>query len=219
MERPIINKDGNKTSISFYTLNNRAENSVRNELENVFKAGNMLEMQDLIYTCIKELMVNASKTNIKKTFLVETNITEDDKERYKTAKKGIKKLMNDRYFTYLKPKLEKHSHDVIVDIESLNNGIIITVKNSTPMLKDEETKLRHILKIAMNNDLSDLASFYSDDADDAEGATLGMMLIINLLREMNINPNLFRIGVVDGITTARIEIPMNSNYRSIRKAG
>ena len=124
--------------------------------------------------------------------------------------------MTDQYFAYLQNKLKKHNHQVEVSIEDRDNGIAISVKNTTAMMKDEEQKIRENMKMAMDNDNPNLALFYSGDDEDSEGASLGLLLVVNLLRQMNINPELFRIGMVDGDTVARIEIPLNDDYNSIR---
>jgi hypothetical protein len=219
MEKPVVKKDKNNTSISFYTLDNNAETKVRTEIEDIFTNKRLDDFKDIIYTCVKELMVNASKSNIKKTFFVEAKIDENDREIYELAKKNVKKIMTDKYFSYLRTKLQKHNHNVEVNIEDKDSGIIISVKNPNPMLKDEEIKVRKVLKTAMEDENTDLSLYYNDSSEDAEGATLGMILVVNLLRQMNINPALFRIGVINNDTIARIEIPITAAYKSMRQAG
>lgn len=216
MEKPVIKKSGRNTSISFFTLDTKAEESVRQEIETIFKNRRKDDMKDIIYTCVKELMVNASKSNIKKTFFVEAKINEQDREIYEIAKTKVKKLMTDHYFCYLREKLRKHGNNVEVDIEDLEKGIVISVKNPTPMYDDEERKVRENLSKAMQSDELDLTLFYSDDGKDSEGASLGLILVVNLLRQMNINPALFRVGVVEGNTVARIEIPLAEGYEGYR---
>lgn len=216
MEKPIINRSGANTSISFYTLDCRAESAVQNELERIFSQKSNYDSKDIIYTCVKELMVNASKTNIKKTFFVEAKIDPKDREIYEIAKKKVKKLMTDEYFSYLRSKLQKHKQNVEVNIDDLGNGIVISVKNPTPMLSDEEQKVRENLKTAMESDEPNLALFWNGEDEENEGASLGLLLIVNLLRQISINPALFRVGVIDGETVARIEIPLEEGYNPLR---
>lgn len=218
MEKPLIKKSGNQTSISFFTLDSRAEESVRQEIETIFKRRHKDDIQGIIYTCVKELMVNASKSNIKKTFFVEAKIDEKDRAIYEIAKVRVKKLMTDHYFAYLREKLKKHGQNVEVNIEDLESGIVISVKNPSPLLGDEEKKVRENLDKAMRSDEIDLTLFYSDEGKDTEGASLGLILVVNLLRQMNINPALFRVGVVEGNTVARIEIPLDDRYKGYREA-
>lgn len=217
MEKPIVEKRGNSTSIRFYTLDDQVEKNVRKEIKEIFQTKNKDDIQDVIYTCVKELMVNASKTNLKKTFFIEAKIDEKDKVIYEKAKKKVRKLMNEEYFTYLRSKLQKHNHDVKVNIEDKEQGIVITVENPLPMMRDEEVKVRALLQKAMNSNETDISLFYSDEDADSEGASLGLSMTVKLLEQIGINPALFRIGVIEGNTVARIEVPLSTEYRSVRK--
>jgi hypothetical protein len=215
MEKPRISSGSGKTSISFYTLDNRVEESVRQEIGRCFDGKSREDLQDVIYTCVKELMVNASKSNIKKTFFIEAKISEEDRELYEIAKTRVKRLMREEYFAYIRIKLMKHDSDVKVDIEDRGNGIVISVTNPSPLWADEEAKIRSTLRSAMSEDASELAFYYEDD-DAAEGASLGLVLIVQLLRQLNVDPSLFRIGVIEGNTVARMEIPLDNGYRRTR---
>jgi len=55
-----------------------------------------------------------------------------------------------------------------------------------------------------------------DNMDNTEGAGLGIALIMILLKNEGIDPNLFRIITHPDRTIARVEIPFSENYVSIR---
>ncbi len=218
MEKPTITRNGKTTSISFFTLDNRAEETIRREIEDIFRDTLKDDWRGIIYTCVKELMVNASKANIKKTFFVEARINEEDRPLYEMAKVKVRKLMNDNYFYYLRQKLQKHSNNVEVTFQDRGKGIVISVKNPNPLLPDEEANVRYMLRQAMENEDADLSLFYNESSENSgEGASLGLILIINLLRQMGINPATFRVGMIDNGTIARLEIPIADGYRPLRK--
>jgi hypothetical protein len=217
MDAPKVKKNKKSTSISFYTMNEKVETMVRDELERTFgKKNSPMISNDIIYTCVKELMVNASKTNIKKTFFIEAKIDENDRETYNIAKKNVRKLWREHCLPYMQEKLKKHNQKVEVSIEERAKGIILTVKNPMPLLDDEEERIRETFRLAMQNDTSDIALFYTEDDDHKEGAGLGLLLVVNLLKLMGINPAYFRMGVIKDNTVARIEIPLSNDYISIR---
>lgn len=220
MEKPHISSSKEKTTISFYTLDETVKNTVQEKLKEIVrKYDHPLSRQeniDVIYTCLKELMVNASKSNIKKTFFIEAQINEKDKEIYEKAKQNFKKILTDKYFSYMREKLKKHNAYVQVEFEEKKGGIVIKVYNNTPLWEEEEKVIRQSLQEAISNEDTNLTLYYTEN-ENHEGAGLGLMLIIHLLREVGIDPRLFRIGVVEGRTMARIEIPFTADYIPLRK--
>jgi hypothetical protein len=66
---------------------------------------------------------------------------------------------------------------------------------------------------------NDIAEFYMDNMDNTEGAGLGIALIIILLKNDSIDPNLFRIITKADKTVARIEIPFTPDYVTLRERG
>lgn len=215
MQKPEVRKDSNKETVSFLTLDDSTEKLIHEKIKNLFSKKDF-DHTDMIYNCVKELMVNASKSNIKKTFFLEASINEKDKEIYQNAIKKVKKLFNEEYFAYLQFKLKKHGHFVEVSFDERADGVIITVLNPTPLLEEEEKKIRQNLYKAMKGDDYSLALYYSANDEASEGASLGLILVINILKSININPEFFRIGTVSNNTVARIEIPFNNNYKPQR---
>ena len=55
-----------------------------------------------------------------------------------------------------------------------------------------------------------------DNADNTEGAGLGLALIIIMMKGEGIDPNLFRIAITDEYTSARLEIPFTNEFKDHR---
>ncbi|HMV45873.1 MAG TPA: histidine kinase, partial [Leptospiraceae bacterium] len=96
-------------------------------------------------------------------------------------------------------------------------GMYVEVTNNTPVIKAEELRMREKMKKAMS--YNDIAEFYMDNMDNTEGAGLGIALIMILMKNESLDPNLFRIVTKPTETIARIEIPFNSDYVSFRNKG
>lgn len=95
-----------------------------------------------------------------------------------------------------------------------NEGLVVEVTNNTPVIQEEEERMREKMKKAMS--YNDIAEFYMDNMDNTEGAGLGIALIMILLKSENIDPHLFRIITGEHETTSRVEIPFSKNYISTR---
>lgn len=220
MERPEITKTKSRTSISFFTLDSRVEDTVRHELSKTLKTidnRNLTkDFDDIIYTCVKELMVTASSSNIRKTFFIEARIDENNREVYDLAKKNVRKLMNEHYLNYMRTKLQKYNRNVEVHIEERKNGVMIMVQNPTVLHDEEERVIRDTFRKAMISDDVNISLLYDGTSADESYHTLGLVMIINLLKDVGINPAYFRMGVVKNNTIARIEIPLTQDYVGLR---
>jgi hypothetical protein len=94
-------------------------------------------------------------------------------------------------------------------------GLRIEVR-STALLTAEEHRIRRRLTAGMGYE--DLVQFYRTHGDRSEGEGLGLAMVLLLYRAEGLNPHLFRIGVVDGETLARLEVPLSPNFVSVRGA-
>lgn len=222
MEKPEISGKGKTTRISFYTPDERVESAVKNELERVLSKKNAERyhsesMKGILYTCVKELFINASRNNIRHTYMKETRISAGNEALYTAAAKRVRRLLNDHYFSYAREKLKKHGFDVNIRLEEKPNGIVISVVNPESMNVEEEKSVRCVLNRAMKSGITDILNEYSREPEENGGADMGLYMVIGLLRQIGIKPDYFRIGSVGQETIARIELPLTDKYVGIRE--
>lgn len=200
-----------------YSMSDDVEKKMDAIIQSILAKYNKEDLKSLVYTCIKELAINGTKANLKRLFFEEKGLDIHNEEDYEKGMKLYKEVMTEENaMKYGRIAREK---GLFVKISFFHepDGLRIEVINNTKMTPQEERRLRD--KLAKTMKYNDLMDFYMDNADNTEGAGMGMALIITLLKGSNIDPNLFRIISKDNETVARIEIPFNSNYVSYRDRG
>ncbi len=203
-------------NIKFYIIDDEIEKKIEAALNIIFEKFDKLEWSGVIYTCAKELMINGTKANLKRILFEKNDLDIDKEDEYLEGMLEFRNALNERsYRTYL-GDLKTRDLWVSVRFEYEPDGFRVTVQNNAHISPIEDKRLREKLRKAMGYE--DIAQFYMDQGDEIEGAGMGIALIVMLLKGLNIDPGLFRIGNTPAKTTfARLEIPFNGHFVSIRQ--
>lgn len=191
------------------------ETHIRFAVESILAKTNNSNLIHVIYTILKELVINGCKANQKRIFFDERGLDISNLDHYAQGNEEYKKLFSEKMALEYGLKAKARGYFCTIDFIFDENGFTMEVVNNTPIAVQEEHIMRQKLKRAMG--YSDIAEFYMDQASaDAEGAGLGLALIIILLKGENIDPKYFRIIIEHDRTIARIEIPFSERFVSKR---
>lgn len=207
--------DGKIIHLVSYSMSNDIEKKLDKTIENILEKYNKTEMQGLIYTSVKELAINGTKANLKRIFFEEKGYDLDNPEDYDKGMVEYKEhMIEEKAIEYGKIAKQK---GLFVRISFFHDptGMRVEVINNTAITPQEERRLRE--KLAKIMKYEDLMEFYMENADNTEGAGMGLALITTMLKGEAIDPNLFRIITTKEQTTARIEIPFTADYISLRE--
>ena len=210
----IIAENANEISIKTYRTSRHLEERVQEILKEILENYNKERLIPILYTVLKELIINATKANQKRVFFEENNFDIKNSEHYEIAIKQYKKIFNENMGELYAPKCKPKDYHCFIIFKYDPTGLKIEIRNNTIIAEQEEKSLREKLSMAMGYD--DLAQFYMDNADNTEGAGLGLALIIIMMKGEGIDPNLFRISITDEYTSARLEIPFTDDFKTIR---
>jgi len=209
-----ITEDTNFIEFRTYRISRELETELHATLEKLFSASPRPELLPLLYTIIKELSINACKANQKRVFFEEKGYDIFNSEDYAKGIVEYKASFSETMGYEYGPKSKAKGYYCLIRFEYNTTGVTITVTNNTPITKQEERAIREKLAKAMQYD--DLAEFYMDNADNTEGAGLGLALTIIMLKGEGLDPGLFRISIADNLTIARLEIPFSEAFKSKR---
>lgn len=208
----------NQISIKSSTLNVKLEKYSLQIIAEILRKFGQERYVELLYTIAKELVTNGIKANQKRVFFEDHGFDIRNPEQYTIGLEKFRdKFSENMSEVYGKRCLARGVH-VWININYSENGIFLEIINNTPMIKTEENRMRQKIKRALT--YSDIAEFYLDNmenGEDMEGAGLGIAMVMILLKNQNIDTNLFRILAKDSYTMARVEIPFNAKYVSQRE--
>jgi hypothetical protein len=206
----------NKSEINLYVLNENTEREIEKTISEIFSEYNKKEFTGIIFTCIKELVINAAKANLKRILFEEHNMNIDNEEEYIAGMLRFREELTTSGILKYENKLKEKNFWVKISFEYNSSGVIIEVINNAHITKIEEKRLREKLKKAMQ--YTDIAQFYLEQGDEIEGAGMGIALVVMLLRGIGIDPSLFRLGnTKDKKTLLRIEVPFSDKFVSKRE--
>ncbi|MDD5066252.1 MAG: histidine kinase [bacterium] len=206
------NQDLVKTydDINAYGFTDRLKNRVFEKLKEILNRFDKSSLLDVVYTVVKELIVNATKALMKRIVFAENNLDIDDHEEWQKGTAVFKDKLRERFIKEYVKKSKSLNFKVKIRYIYNKKGMRVEVVNNTPIPKIDEKRLRKELSIAMK--YKSIADYYIDNADNLEGAGMGLALIIILLMNQGLDPQYLRIGNVGEETIARVEIPFTGDY-------
>ena len=161
---------------------------------------------DSIITILREVIVNAVKANSKRVYFEKEMLNINNPADYE---KGMMKFMPRvmKKLDHFRGELEKSRFTITLKIRFSPEGITLSVINNITLLNIESERIRVRKKHAAIYD--NFSEAYTAFYDPSEGAGLGIILIVFLLRNAGVDSGGFRIFQDrDGVNTT-ISIPFH----------
>jgi HD-like signal output (HDOD) protein len=156
----------------------------------------ILSTQDQIFllnstvTILREIIISALKANAKRIFFLKNELDISDGEQYTTGMEKFKKEVIGE-FESIEADLKRSDFYVHITFQYDSNAIRMTVENNSPILPVELQRINFRIDKALK--YNDFSEAYAEIEDDSEGAGLGIVLTILLLKNMGINPKNYAI--------------------------
>lgn len=170
-----------------------------------------MDLMDIVYTTAKELVMNATKANLKRIIFSELNLDPDSPEDYKRGMKYFKENLTEDKIKIFRQKFIKNRMEVNATFYFSKDVLNIKVKNNFTLLNQEELRIRE--KFDKARSFANLLDFYMQYNDKTEGEGLGLTMVGILLHESGIDRHCFTVYSNEyDETAARIEFPLNDSY-------
>ncbi len=210
-----IIENENRLVVRAYGLTRSTEDFLRSYLRRVLQETGRPELSATLEIILKELTTNAAKSNFKKIFFAENQLRIDDPEHYEQGVVRFRETFSEEIFIEYRQKAQASELLVLISVDYDPDRVILEIRNNVPMTPEEEKRAREKLRLAMTYE--DMGQFIMDNADETEGAGLGIMLCLTTMRSSSIDPRLFSISTdFRTHTLARVEVPLHEGYTPSR---
>ena len=165
---------------------------------------NLAFLSELLVVLLKELTSNCSKANAKRIFFQEQRLTVENHEDYARAisRFSDEVLADWDAFSAAHSKTDYH---IDVTLQKKVDGLELLIENNVQLMPFEWDRIQARIESFHKYQSIDLA--FAEIRDSSEGAGLGIVMTLLLLRNAGISPDSFRIVSEGGSTRTSVLIP------------
>jgi putative nucleotidyltransferase with HDIG domain len=199
-------QSGIPLTITTFTLPHEIENYVEEVVAVFLREVSQENLKDYVVYCIQELAVNAKKANTKRVYFTERGLDINNPDDYKEGMLNFKENTLQNIAHYLQMQKEKGLYIKLV-LQIKKNIIHIEVRNNSAITKIEQIRIHD--KLARSRQYNNLEDALSQVLDDSEGAGLGLVILVLMLKKIGLTEDCFDIVGTEKETVARIVIPLD----------
>ena len=199
-------QSGLPLTITTYTLPKEIEVYIEQVIEAFLRQMNQSKLKDYIVYCVQELVVNAKKANTKRVFFEERGLDLNNENDYKEGMESFKEQTISNIQHYLQLQKEKGLYIKVI-LQIKRNTINIEIRNNVKINKTELLRIHD--KMAKSRQYDNLEDALSQVLDDSEGAGLGLVILVLMLKKIGFDDEAFCMIASEKQTIARISIPLD----------
>jgi len=199
-------QSGIPLTVTTFTFPRAIEIYIDRLLTIFLKALEREKLKEYVIYCIQELAVNAKKANTKRAYFMERGLDLANPDDYKEGMTAFKDqtLSNIAYYLNLQKEMGLY---IRLILQVKNNIISIDVRNNVAMTKTELIRIHD--KLVRSRQFDNLEEAMNQVLDESEGAGLGLVILVLMLRKMGLDEDCFDIMVSEKETIARLIIPLD----------
>jgi HD-like signal output (HDOD) protein len=207
----IIN--GEEVSFSFRFIDERSLILINTLILRILSSqGNVFLLETLI-TIIREIVFNAFKANLKRIYFDKSGIDINDSKKYEAAMQNFKEDYLYNLDAIESEITTNQNYYIQITFEQKEGVLDIAVFNNVQIVKEEYDRI--MSRIEQSKISQNLADAYNDVYDPTEGAGLGLVLMVFLLKNSGIGAdNLTILHDTNGITVS-IRVPKQLKEEAI----
>ncbi|MDR2551850.1 MAG: HDOD domain-containing protein [Treponema sp.] len=198
-------QSGIPLTITTFTLPHEIEVYVEQVLTIFLRQVDQEKLKDYVTYCVQELAVNAKKANTKRVYFTERGLDLANMEDYQTGMTTFKEDTLGNIGHYLQLQKDRGLYIKLI-FQVKKNIVYIEIRNNIAITKIELVRIHD--KLARSRQYHNLEDALSQVLDDSEGAGLGLVILVLMLKKMGLDEDSFDIIGTETETIARIIIPL-----------
>jgi hypothetical protein len=191
--------------ITTHTFLPNAQGYVDRLLKNFLDELGVSQLFDPLSFCVRELAVNAKKANTKRLYFEVRNLDPHNPDDYHRGMTAFKRDTLDDQDQYLR-LLKDRGYTIKIEFLKWGNSCSVAVRNSVEVLPAELERVKD--KIEKSRGYASLEDALGEVLDETEGAGLGIVVLILMLKRLGFTGDFFQFYTVEGETVARIILPL-----------
>jgi hypothetical protein len=210
---------GNQKAITFvtYMLSSYGDTLLKTALSSILERYGREDLFDIAYAASRELIINATKANLKRVLFQQMNLDMNDELDYETGMDYFRRSLSDDKIKSYRNRFRENNLPVTTTIYYNMNVLNIKVKNNFTLEPVEEQRLRG--QFAGATGFSSLFDFFMEYGENANDASMGITMVGILLDRSGIDRHAFTLYSSEKYheTIAKLEIPLVDYYVPKRK--
>ncbi len=197
--------------ITTFTLPHEMELYINEVVSCFLRELNQEYMIQYVLYCVSELTSNAKKANTKRVYFQEKKLDINDEAQYNLGMKNFKQETLENINHYLLLQKEQGLY-VKVLLQKRNRKMKIEIKNNSPLTIFEYKRIHD--KITRAGKYSSIEEVFSQILDDSEGAGLGIIIMILMLKKIGLTEENFKFYTENGETITRIVLDLDVSFQN-----
>ncbi len=197
-------------TIKTYKMNHETEEYLETILFHFLKEFGQQELTPQISYCMRELAVNANKANTKRVFFDEQKLDISNEKDYQEGMASFKEATLSNINYYLDKQKDAGLYIKIV-FHASGESLKLLIKNNVKISRKEQMRVYD--RIARSRAFSSLEEAMGAVLDSSEGAGLGLVILVLMLKKLGLDEESFDIDVEGEETVAQLVIPFSEVHK------
>jgi hypothetical protein len=192
-------------TITTFSLSRETEVYIEEVITIFLELAGQEKLKDRIFYCVMELATNAKKANTKRVYFSELGLDIANQDDYQKGMEHFRKTTLNNMAYYLQLQKERGLYIKLI-LQIRENTLHIEIRNNVTATHDELTRIHE--RLAISRQLNNLDEALSQTLDDSEGAGLGLVTLVLMLKKMDLGEDCLKIHATEHETVAQLVIPL-----------